>query len=60
MFDSRMKVPPRIMRNRRVVDFGNRQVRHPTELELAGGMYGPAQQPQTVQLANRDASVTVY
>lgn len=54
-FDPRMKVPGRISRNRRVMNFADREVRQPSRFDLTGEL-----EPNTrdlVKLANMDSSV---
>ena len=60
-FDNRRQLPKRITRNRRIVDFGERAERQPTEEDMAGvGAFGPRGKPETRRLSNMDGSVTVF
>lgn len=56
-FDPRMKVPGRIARNRRVVNFSDREMRQPNHFDLTGEME-PADQGQ-IKLKNMDSGVLV-
>jgi hypothetical protein len=56
-FDPRMRVPGRIARNRRVMNFADREVRQPTRFDLTGELEPNGQ--DLVKLANMDSSVLV-
>lgn len=54
-FDPRRKVPGRIARNRKVINFADREMRQPSHFELTGELE-PSQQDLT-KFANMDSSV---
>ncbi len=62
MFDPRFKAPARIMKSRRIFDFGDKTVRRPTAESLGVGrqMFPPGQQPEDPKFVNVEGSVRTH
>jgi len=60
-FDPRVRVPPRIARRRRVIDFGESTVKAPSAEMFANGrpMFASGARPQEIQLVNVNGAITI-